>query len=408
MFRTISLLTTMLLLLGSTVAQGRPGKIKVLGPAKGHEATVLVSWFTTEPSTDAVVIPCRSDVWAGGGDIRRYMRIYFPRNYEGLLQYEFIILAQADLSFFTDQQQRWMYDAFGEGERGGVNTRSVMSALSPYNELWRDSPISRAFPNDVEAVLADTSDGASGPIVILDDPALPDIMRSFKAMIEPIFTTYGGLVTWPRPGSVVLSYIGDRRWTGPPAPGQVAHVFYWDWNRSKTFTFEDMVTWDFWKGRQRWNPYALDIIAGIVWFSTGRDLPPEPLRVHELRMSLYNFRLRRSILISLLDFAEAFGANPSSVYAELDLVDNMVKEAEDLYLEWEFNAAADGALDASRDLERLEGEASDLRKRALFWIFLLEWLATLGALIGAGTILWSIMVRRRLYREVRTTRGRVR
>jgi len=368
----------------------------------------LVSWFTTEPSIDALVIPCRGDVWAGGGDIRRYMRIYFPRGYEALLEYEFTILAQVDLSFFTDQQQRWMYHALGEGERGGVNTRSVMSALSAYNELWRDSILSDAFPNDVEAVLTSPSDGASGRLIIADDEGLPDIMRSFKPMIESVFTSYGGMVTVPKPGSVVLSYINDRRWTGPPAPGKVAHVFYWEWNRSKTFTFEDMVTWDFWKGRTRWNPYSLDIISGIVWFSTGRDLPTDPLRLHEFRTGLYNFRIRESILISLLDFAERFGANPLPLNADLDRVNSMMREGKELYLDWDFDAAIERAAQAADALKELESEALELKDRALLWIYLLEWFAIAGISLLAGTLLWSIMVRRRLYREVGTTRGVVR
>jgi len=398
------LIILVMLLVTVAHSQDKPRKIKVLGPAKGHEATVLVSWFTTEPSTDAVVISTRSDVWAGGTDIQRYMRIYFPRNYEELLQYEFILMAQVDLTFFSDQQERWIYDSLGEGQKGGVNTRSVMSALSSYNEPWRNSIISTAFPNDVDAVLSINGD-ARGPLRINDDPGIPDIMRSFKSYIEAIFTTYGGMVTVPRPGSVVLSYMADESWDGPPAPGRIAHVFYWDWEDSKTWTFEDMVTWDFWKGRMRWNPYALDIISNIIWFSTGRDLPPDPIRVHELRTNLFNFRLRRSVLINLVDFAEKFGANPTQIYARLGDVDEKIKESEELYLDWQFNSAAEIVDLATDELLALEGQASDLKDRALMWIHLLEWLVTLGVSLMAGTVLWSMMVKRKFYREVGTTRS---
>jgi hypothetical protein len=231
-------------------------------------------------------------------------------------------------------------------------------------------------------------------------------MKSFKPYIETIFTTYGGLVTVPKPGSVVLSYMADPRWDGPPERGQIAHVFYWEWEDSKTWTFEDMVTWDFWKGRMRWNPYALDIISNIIWFSTGRELPPDPIRVHELRTNLFNFRLRRSILVNLVDFAEKFGANPTGIYSKLGDVDEQIGESEELYLDWQFNSAADLVETAMGDLLSLEDEASDLKDRALLWIFILEWLVTLGVSLIAGTVLWTLMVRRKLYREVGTTRGR--
>jgi len=394
------------LLISSSALGQDPGKIRVLGPAKGHEATVLISWFTAEPSIDAVVIPTRSDVWAGVSNIHRYMRIYFPRSYKDLLRYEFIILAQVDLSFFTDQQQRWVYDALSEGGRGGVNTRSVMSALASYNVLWRESIISKAFPNDVDAILSHSVPDASGAIMIADDPQLPDIMKSFKPFVEPIFTRHGGVATMPKPGAVILSYVKDPRWTGPPEPGHVAHAFYWDWNGSMTFTFMDMVTSDFWGGGSRWNPYALDMITNVVWFSTGRDLPGNPLEVHQLRMNLYTFRLRRSILVSLIDFAEKFGANPSKVYLELDRVDSDVREGENLYLKWEFDEAGRMVSIAVRELGDLEADAAKLKDAALLWVYLLDWLATAGVSLLAGFLLWSLMVRRSLYRAVSTTRMR--
>ena len=48
--------------------------------------------------------------------------------------------------------------------------------------------------------------------------------------------------------------------------------------------------------------------------------------------------------------------------------------------------------------------ALDARERALLWIFVIEWLVVSGASMVSGFVLWTLMVRRRVYREVETTR----
>jgi len=369
---------------------------------------ILTAWFTTEPSTDPIIIPTRSWGQVTPSDIKRFMRIYFPRTYQELLDYEFFFLAQVDMSFLSGKQQRWLYDALSDYRKGGVNTRSVMSVHSWFNVPWRDSILSKAFPNDVEAILANPDDieGKPGPLIIKDDAGLPKIMSPYKKMIEPIFYSYGGLNTVPKTGSTILSYTKNNVGMGYPVPGQIAHVFYWHWNNSITFTFRDMVYDSFWSAPESsvTNPYALDIIANIVWFSTGRKLPQDPLKVHDFRRDLFNYNIQKSLLTSLLDFAESFGGNPARVYSKLSQVDGTKKEASDAYLERDFNSAYDTMKIAVKQLKALEDEAGKLKDRALLWVYVVEWSVTTGVLLAAGVVLWSLMVKRALYREVSSTK----
>ncbi len=399
------------ILLGPGVqAQDKPRRIKVLGTGKAESTPILTVWFTTEPSTDAVVFPTR--VWEGStvtpDDIRRYMRIYFPRSFTDLLEFEFFFLAQVDMTFFSPEQQKWIYDALTEHQKGGVNTRSIMSTHSWYYEPWRDSIISKAFPNDVDAVIADIQhkEGAPGPLVIKDDKDLPDIMKSYKKMIEPLFPQYSGLNTVPKPGSVILSYTKNNVGLGSPVPGQIAHVFYWNWNRSVTFTFRDMVYDAFWSPKESpvSNPYTLDIVANIIWFSTGRQLPDDPFKVHEYRRQIMNFKIRKSLLVSLLDFAEKFGANPARIYSRLGEVEQVEARASELYLDGDFDAAYDTMTSATRQLSDVESDAAKLKDRALAWVYLVEWSTTTGVFLLAGAVLWTLMVKRALYRETAVTK----
>jgi hypothetical protein len=54
----------------------------------------------------------------------------------------------------------------------------------------------------------------------------------------------------------------------------------------------------------------------------------------------------------------------------------------------------------------LSDDAVKLKSRALRWVYLTEWLVTTGTLLASGYVAYSLLVRRRLYREIGTTRLR--
>ncbi len=389
-------------------AQSQPTIIKTLAMGKAESTPVLTAWLTAEPSTDPTIIATREWGAVSPADIRRYMRIYFPRTYDELVRYEFIFLAQVDMFFVTPEQARWIYDALKDHPKGAVNTRSIMSALTAYYEPWRNSILPEAFPNDIDAVIADTANfqGRPGPLIVNDDPYLPNIIKPYKSMIEPLYTFYGGLNTVPKPGSVILSYTKNNVGVGSPIPGQIAHVFYWKWHQSTTFTFRDMVYDPFWSAPESptSNPYALDIIVNMIWWSTGRDLPQDPLMVHEYRRLVFTYAIQKSLLTSLLDFAEVFGADPSRIYAKSEEIEDHRRRAVREYLDRDFVEAHETMKTAMTELRNLEGDAMRLKDKALFWVHMVQWLATTGVFLVASVVLWSLMVRRSLYREVSSTK----
>ncbi len=384
--------------------QDRPRIIKVLAMGKASSTPTMTNWLTAEPSTDPTIIATR--VWGpvSGGDIRRYMRIYFPRTDEEFSTYEFLFLAQVDMSFIDDRQARLIYDGLGNNPMGAANTRSTMSAVSTYYMPWRDSILPEAFPNDVDAVIADTQSfqGEWGPLVIKDDPSLPNILKPYKS-IEPVYSYYGGVNTVPKPGSVILSYTKNNRGVGVPIPGQIAHIFYWTWKNSTAFTFRDMVGDSFWSAPAG-NPYSMDIVANVVWFGTGRDLPQDPLMVHDYQQLVSDYAIRKSLLTSLLDFAEAFGADSSGIYDRSGEAEGFRVEAAQLYLDGDFPGAHGTMEAAMAELKELERRAAKLKDTALFWVYLVQWFATTGTFLVAGLVLWSLMIRRSLYRDVSSTR----
>ena len=73
------------------------------------------------------------------------------------------------------------------------------------------------------------------------------------------------------------------------------------------------------------------------------------------------------------------------------------------YIEQDFGSALSSAESAIALIEKAEKVVEEVKNEALLWVYLVEWLSVTGTSLVVGFILWSMMVRRKLYREVATT-----
>jgi hypothetical protein len=89
----------------------------------------------------------------------------------------------------------------------------------------------------------------------------------------------------------------------------------------------------------------------------------------------------------------------------MSTLQSMLSETQDLYLDHDFEAALAGAHDTLEKLREIEEISVDLKNQALLWVYVVEWLSVTGVSLLSGTIVWTLMVRRRLYREVGLTRS---
>jgi hypothetical protein len=126
--------------------------------------------------------------------------------------------------------------------------------------------------------------------------------------------------------------------------------------------------------------------------------------MHAVRTSLRQYSHERSLITSLTEFVDRFGANLVPIERRLVEISEMKKEANRLYTEQEYEAVLARMDEISTAISELGMEALRLKRSALFWVFLIEWLAVMGTFMVCGFILWSLMVRRRLYRDVEATR----
>ncbi len=107
---------------------------------------------------DAHSIPTRPGGIIVDADIKRFIRICFPRTYEEVKGFDFILLHSPVMYHFEAKQARWLYDAYREGA-GGLSAPACMSSNPDIHNAWISSLLCEAFPNDAPAVIA-----AGGPM----------------------------------------------------------------------------------------------------------------------------------------------------------------------------------------------------------------------------------------------------
>jgi hypothetical protein len=406
---------TISLLLPNAVGQGaQPAKVLVAG-LQGPIG-VASAWLEVDPLTDPRVIPARSqDSDFTTDELRRFVRLYFPRTYDLLLDFEYMILAQIEVWIFSTEQQSLLHRSIQEGGLGGMQTRSVMSMHTGISVPWSQSILSDAFPNDADAVVVVDYSLHESPmrVVINTHPDIPPIFTPYKDLpgVEYSFGgSYGTNLAIPKPGAVIVSYsVGsyDYGYSGTfpdpdyKNPGWIPHTMYWKYGEGITWTHQDMFG-QYWN--TQFNPYAPDMIMAELMYSTGRELPTDVVQVHRLRTKFTDYASSQGFIFSLLEFIEKFGANTAPVVNSIEKISGIQKEAKQLYLEQAYQDASTEMDDAIQQIELIREDALRLKDRALVWIYVVEWLSVTGVSMLCAFVLWSLMVQRKLYRSVSTTR----
>ncbi len=251
-------------------------------------------------------------------------------------------------------------------------------------------------------------------VVINTNPQIPPVLKPYKnlAGCECSFPVYGTNLAIPRQEAVVTSYsVGPYDYSYPgayPDPnfggsGWIPHSMYWRYGNGTTWTHQDrIVQHNYWS--PAYNPYAPDMIVAEILFSTGRQLPQDVLLVHRLRQKFSDYDSAKSLVFSILDFIERFGANGDPVLRRLDEISDQVIMSENSYIEGSYKESWTIMDQVLADMVSLNEQSLDLKDRALFWVYATEWLAVSGVFLMASYSLWTLMVRKRAYREVEATR----
>jgi hypothetical protein len=152
------------------------------------------------------------------------------------------------------------------------------------------------------------------------------------------------------------------------------------------------------------NPYAIDMATNLILYSLDRPLISDIHSRREARRLLSTFRAQKLLVLSMMEWADNFGANVLDLSDRLSILEDHVDDALQRYLEQDYPSAI--TIMQSTDMAILEitGDAIRLKDEALFWVYISEWMVVTSVAMLTGFIVWTLMVRRRLYRYVGTTR----
>ena len=374
------------------------GKIRLLyiGDATNTRNPVFI--YKSDPTFLPTLIPsCRDVLFAAGlevADILKYMRQYMPKTFEQMRDsYDIMILSDVCVLNFRPEQIVWLERCVREDGFGLVMVGGIESFGGSTNyPSWTGTTVADALPVE----FGDTGTSSpSGPLRL--QVALPDneLMRSLPWKSTPAFS--GLNIVRLKEGASELA-------SAASAVKQYPLMADWIYEKGRSFAFTPDWTPGWGADFSLWE-YYLDAASNMGVYASRNPVPQDLELVHANRAEFYSMLTRKALLGSLFDFVDRFGASTAKLEARVAEINEMVKSAEAMYVRQDYERSLSLLGDAEKAVKDIEAAALKLKDRAMLWVYVIEWLAVLGTSFACGTVLWAVMIRRRLYREVHVTRA---
>jgi len=394
-FRLVLLLVVLSCFTPASMSKSDPstGKVRVIWVGEILSTNKMVlDWIMAEPRFQLTkAVPCDIQV-VGLENAVRFARIYLPRTYERLYQ-------DTDVAIFHDFHPKvlpggsieWFREAVENGL--GLCLMEFAYRVAGYAgmDVWPTLKIYKAFPaefaiNQIEAIYGRQyyKIAKHGPLVDLPGIEKYKMNWGWEGDLLP----RQGTITW-----VV--------WKGRGTPALVSGTY------GKGRVLQTDSGWDTVprETKQNWR-YVTDLAYNEVTFVAGLAFPDDVELTHRTREKFLRYKEEKSIAIMVMEFIEKFGASPFPFEKKMAEMNADYSRAERLYIDGEMEDSAnimEGLLDR---FNSLNAEMTKAKDRAMLWIYVSEWLVVSGTSMACGFVLWSLMIKRRLYRETEITRSR--
>jgi len=359
--------------------------------------------FLQDPKIDLTMVPAFSSVMEME-EVRRMLRIYLPRSRVELSErYDLVLIDGVDAFHVNDAFLRWTAELVRESDLAFVMSDSGSGwSFAGSGTSW--------YITSIEPILSvDDREGreAASPGFWENNfrvvPVDPDheLMRNipwnevrFTAMNRPT----------ERQGAKVIARMSDEKSVNRGKPV----IAYWDFpsgGRSASY----ILTWHTMVGTPgilafyRW-PWHYDVLAHMIYWPAGEPIPEDLTLVHTVREMFSDLYITKLFVIATIEFAERAGANMRELEVELADLDEERRRVDRLYIENRVEECYDLSTHLLDGYEDLVERALREKDRALLWIFAVEWVVVSATSMSCGTLLWTLLVRRRFYRDVGRTR----
>jgi uncharacterized membrane protein len=371
------------------------GRVRILYIGDGWGPSP-VPFLRSDPGFDLVSVPTstlHADVSSIGfstGVMRKLVRLYMPRSLaEMLAKHDLTILSDANPFFIAEKYLTWIRDSTVDNGLGLVMVGGMESFGAPKGMPW--TSLEDMLPVDIGL---DITQGYYFPSFKVQPARDHRFTRSLPWRSMPFFHGMNRLTL--KEGATLLLEA-----EGHPYPP----LSYWEFGEGVSVAHAPDWTPVSGGDVMRWEFY-LDYVANIAYLATGSRIPENPYLIHSLRTGFWSMRVRLTSVVDIAGFVEKFGANSYNLERKLAESRDLVASAERLYVLQEYEAARRRIAEIEMQIKELQGQAMDLKDRALLWVYVVEWSVTLGIGILAGVALWALMVRRNLYTAVGVTRLR--
>ncbi len=363
---------------------------------------MLTKFFRGEPAVESTMVISRSGQ-LGDDQIRKLIRLYFPRTYQNMQSYDAIMILSPAYYLFTTKQDKWVHDMIFDGG-GGISGSSIFSQVPGIAEAWANGVGWNAFPNDAPGVIA------RGPE--LRNPGFNvEINKEYPEPILTIFVPFGVEEVY-EPGNVARLMISRQgsdvlAWQHGGFPSREDFIACWEFGEGRAISTGAKIPLGWLEYPKRVtgeNKYSPEILMNMIFWISKTELIEDVEVFHRVKYDLSDFRSRMGILLSLKDFIDKFGANTEQLQEEIIEVEEVYALASDQYLDHRFVESQSTISSALEMLPQVEKLARKEKERAFVWVYTIEWLTLSSVLFLSGFVVWSLMVRRRLYRAVSTTK----
>lgn len=334
-------------------------------------------------------------------DIHKSVRLYMPRTYSAFSDYfDVVILSDTNRRIFMHAQHFWLKNGVLDKGMGLLMVGGLETFGAGFGyESWSGSLVEDVLPVTVPTSGPDWL-GGGAPIKVTPEGYSNPFISSLPYKPLPEYMRMGtdGNIVYRKDGSTLLAYWVSAKYDNPPC--------YVTWVIGKGRTYAMMHDWTPGGGwiMSRWAYYG-DYAINLILYLAERPLPTDPVIAHEYRQLIHTLVIGKSTLFSLVDFVEGFGGNARPIAKEIGTFDDMVADAKEDYLNGDFNSALQKAQKANEKLREIDDLAVKVKNAALMWVYAIEWLSVSGVSLVSGVLMWNLMVKRKMYREVETTQG---
>jgi hypothetical protein len=389
----IAILMLTLLTMGTgTAARTDPsGKIKaillgdVIDQYGGYNSFKVIDY---DPAIEVTCIPSNPSPVIGGYDVaQRNLRVYMPRTYEILVQeYNELIFSDAVNLMFKPEWIHWLSNSITDGGLGML----WLGSITATSHGWEDTTVAEVLPASQHVGEFTIITSFLMRILDADEP----LMQALPWEEAPPLMNVNAQV--PKEGSEYWAKLVTFS-------GEYPLMTYWRIGEGSALNFASK----FPNGVRMWArnwPLFPQAMIYLNYRVSDKKLPDDPFMFLSIINGFIEFAETTSLIESMLEWVETFEGNTRPLRERVVALDETKLRAEEAYMGGDFNNAHEILADAKTEQAALRVAASRAKDDALFWIYLTEWFALTGAFLVSSYVLWTLMVRRKLYRDVGVSR----